>query len=154
MISGTPRKLIAWLVEQPQDKVFDIKEHRERRSLTQNAYYWAMLNKLAAKLGMGDGELHFHMLREYGVCDVFSVLEDVPFRSYFRYSEKIGEGEVNGKKFNHIKVYKGSSKMDSKEFTRLVDGMRQECELQGIDVKTPEEIAALEFIEPTGKDDQ
>lgn len=152
MIRGNPHMLIRWLLEQPADKVFSIKEHRPRRTLTQNAYYWVLLNKLAAELGMSDSEVHLNMLRDYGVCDVFSVREDVPFEDYFKYCEEIGKGEVNGRRFRHIKVYKGSSKMDSKEFTRLLNGMREECMLQGIDVMTPAEIAAMEYVEAYGED--
>lgn len=146
MMQGTPKKLIQWLLEQPAEKTYQVKEVRMRRTLTQNAYYWALLNKLAAKLGMGDREAHFHMLRDYGVCDVFSVRQDVPFQSYFRYCEKIGEGEANGHRFNHVKVYKGSSQMDSAEFTRLLHGLIEECELQGIPTMTASEADALDFV--------
>jgi hypothetical protein len=147
---GTALECIAWLASQEQSKEFDVSEHvtKRRRSLTQNAYYWVMLNKLAAKLRMPDSEVHKNMLREYGVCEVFSVRDDVPIEGYFRYYDVIGHGWAGGKRFKHIKVYKGSSKMDSREFTRLIDGMREECTLQGIDVMTPQEIARLRFIEP------
>lgn len=47
-----------------------------------------------------------------------------------------------------VRVMKGSSQMDSAEFSRLVNGMREECESQGIPVMTPAEIAALRFVEP------
>lgn len=147
MIRDRPKRLIQWLLEQPQDKTFEVREVRKRRSLTQNAYYWVLLNKLAAKLGMGDAETHLNMLRDYGVCDVFSVLEDVPFESYFKYCEKIGTGTVNGQRFNHVKVYKGSSQMDSAEFTRLLHGLIEECEAQGIPTMTPAEADALVFVE-------
>jgi hypothetical protein len=39
--------------------------------------------------------------------------------------------------------------MDSGEFSRLIDGMREECVLQGIDVATPQEIADMRWVEPT-----
>lgn len=147
MIRDRPKRLIQWLLEQPQDRTFEVREVRKRRSLTQNAYYWVLLNKLAAKLGMGDAEVHLNMLRDYGVCDVFSVREDVPFESYFKYCEKIGSGTANGRRFNHVKVYKGSSQMDSAEFTRLLHGLIEECEAQGIPTMTPAEADALTFVE-------
>jgi hypothetical protein len=55
---------------------------------------------------------------------------------------------MNGKEYNHVRIYKGSSKMDSTEFARLLDGTIQECEQQGIQTLTPREIAELKFIEP------
>lgn len=149
-MKGTPFECIQWLASQDPNGMYEVTEakKRRRRSLTQNAYYWVMLNKLAAKLRMSDSELHKNMLREYGVCDVFSILDTVPIDGYFRYYDVIGTGWANGRKFKHVKVYKGSSHMDSAEFTRLIDGMREECVLQGIDVMTPSEIAEMRWVEP------
>jgi hypothetical protein len=147
---GTALECIQWLASQEPAKRFEVSEEtsKKKRSLTQNAYYWVMLNKLAAKLRMSDSELHKNMLREYGVYDVFSILDNIPIDGYFRYYDVIGHGYVNGRRFKHVKVYKGSSHMDSAEFSRLIDGMREECVIQGIDVMTPSEIAEMRFVEP------
>ena len=135
---GTAYECIVWLTSQDQEKRYEVKEVRQRRSMTQNAYYWSMLNKL-----------HLHMLREYGAYEVFSIREDVPVAEYVKYYDVIGTGVAGGKTFKHIRIYKGSSQMDSAEFSKLIDGMRQECEAQGIDVATPQEIASMRFIEPS-----
>lgn len=142
---GTAQEIITWLFEQDREALFEVKPRKRKRSLTQNAYYWVLLNQLARKLGMPDSEVHKNMLREYGVADVFSAREDVPLSGYFKYYDIIGQGELQGKTYNHVKVYKGSSNMDSTEFSHLLDGMRQECEAQGIVVLTPEETARMEF---------
>lgn len=146
---GTIFECIAWLTDQDPEKRYEVKESRKRRSQTQNAYYWAMCNRLARKLRMPTNEVHLNMLRDYGVHEVFSIREDVPISGYIKYYDVIGTGWANGRKFKHVRVYKGSSQMDSAEFSRLIDGMREECELQGIDVATPQEIAAMKFVEPT-----
>ena len=143
---GTAYECIAWLTSQDQEKRFEVKEVRKRRSMTQNAYYWSMLNKLARKLNMPDSEVHMNMLREYGTYEVFSIREDVPVDEYVPYYDVIGTGTVNGKRFKHLRIYKGSSQMDSNEFSQLINGMREECVLQGIDVATPQEIASMQFI--------
>lgn len=147
---GTAFECIQWLASQDPNGQYEVAEAKKkrRRSLTQNAYYWVMLNKLAAKLRMSDSELHKNMLREYGVYDVFSIQDNIPIDGYFRYYDVIGHGTVNGRRFKHIKVYKGSSHMNSAEFSRLIDGMREECVLQGIDVMTPREIAEMRWVEP------
>ena len=143
---GTAQEIISWLFEQDREKLFEVKERKCKRSLTQNAYYWSLLNQLARKLKMPDTEVHRNMLRDYGVANVFSAREDVPLQSYFKYYDVIGQGELQGKTYNHVKVYKGSSRMDSTEFSHLLDGMRQECEAQGIVVLTPEETARMEYV--------
>ena len=143
---GTPQAIAAWCWEQDADAIIEAKVKRPKRSLTANAYYWAMLNQLAAKLRMPDDEVHRWMLRDYGACDVFTVRSDVPVGDYFRYFDEVGTGVLNGRVYRHVKAFKGSSEMDSAEFSRLVDGMRQECEAQGIPFMTPEEVATLRFV--------
>ena len=143
---GTPQAIAAWCWEQDPGATIEAKVRRKRRTLTQNAYYWSMLNQLAAKLRMSDDEVHRWMLRDYGSCDVFTVLAEVPVEAYFRYWDEVGTGELNGREYRHIRAFKGSSEMDSAEFTRLIDGMRQECEAQGIPFMTPEEVASLDYV--------
>jgi len=72
----------------------------------------------------------------------------VPLDGYFRYYDVVGHGWAGDRRYKHVKVYKGSSQMDSAEFSRLIDGMREECQIQGIDVMTPEEIASMRWVEP------
>lgn len=138
---GSPMECIQYLTRCDQEKQYEVKERRKGRTLTQNGYYWKMLNQLAAALGMANSEVHLNMLRDYGVFDVFLVQDHIPLDDYFKYYDvlsKVG-------RCVEVKVYKGSSQMDTKEFTHLIDGMREECIAQGIDVMTPEEIASLKF---------
>ena len=50
MIKGNKNKLITWLVNQDEDKIFEIKEYKEKRNLSQNAKYYKLLNELALVL--------------------------------------------------------------------------------------------------------
>lgn len=150
---GSLSECVVFMTECGAEKQFECKEHKKRRSLTQNGYYWAMLNELARALRTSDSDLHKQMLRDYGVCEVMSLSLSVPLEDYFSYFDVVGMDYVEGEERRIVRVYKGSSRMDSSEFTNLIDGMRYECELQGIDVMTPDEIARLRFVEP-GKDNQ
>ena len=48
---GTAEEIIHWLFEQPHgEQLFEIKERKRKRTLTQNAYYWSMLNQLGRVL--------------------------------------------------------------------------------------------------------
>lgn len=149
--TGSPRQLITWLLDQDPAKSFTVKEHKPRRSLTQNAYYWVLNDKLADRLRMGRDELHRHLIKSYAPCVVMTVLKSVPLEQYFKYAEVFAEGTMNGRDYNHVRIYKGSSQMDSAEFARFLDGTIQECEAQGIQTMTPSEINRLEFIEPKGE---
>ncbi len=131
---------------EPDALLFEVKVWRSKRSLDQNAYYWALLGRLGQALGYPSDELHRHMLREYGVYDVFTVRADVPLADYFRYWDEVGQGQMDGVRYRHIRAFKGSSEMDSGEFSRLLDGVIQECRQQGIETMTPQEAARLRWI--------
>lgn len=148
---GTAEEIIHWLFEQPKgEHLYEIKERKRKRTLTQNAYYWAMLNQLGKALRIPTSELHFMMLKEHAPFEVVSVRSDIDVSGYFRYFESIGTGFAGGRKFTHYRIYKGSSRMDSTEFSRLIDGAREECKAQGISVLTREEIARLKYVEGEG----
>lgn len=65
----------------------------------------------------------------------------------FEIYEPIGHGVINNKEFTHYKVYKGSSEMNSKEFSILLDGLVSECNEQSIATLTKSEREQLHFIE-------
>lgn len=144
---GTPEQLAQWLWNQDRDRLFEVKEKRPRRSHTQNAYYWSLVNQLAAVMGVSDRQCHKWMLASYGVTERLYIRADVPLAQYFEYYDVKNRTTIDGASYYEIAVYKGSSKMDSKEFSRLINGIREECEAQGIPVLTPSEIAEMRYIE-------
>ena len=130
-----------------KEPLFEVRVWRSRRSLNQNAYYWVLLGRLGYVLGYASDELHRHMLREYGVYDVFTVRDDVPLDDYFRYYDTVGEGVMDGVRYVHVRAFKGSSEMDTAEFTRLLNGVIEECRQQGIETDTPEQVARMKRME-------
>lgn len=144
---GNAEKIIQWLFQQDREKIFEIKEKKAKRTLTQNAYYWVLLHELAKALKIDNDTAHKMMLERYGVYEVISVLNGIDLTGYFKYFEEIDSGTVNGKQFTHYKIFKGSSQMDSKEFAVLLDGLISDCEELGIPTLTREEIAKLKYIE-------
>lgn len=148
LVRGDRATCVAFLMGADDGPTYTVGTVKRKRTLTQNAYYWAMLGKLGNVLGIPQDELHERMLDDYGVCDVLNIVASVPLGDYFEHYRVMTEYMLDGARWRMVKVLKGSSKMDSTEFGRLIDGMREECEMQGIDVMTPEEIAKLRFIEP------
>lgn len=69
---GKPKQLIVYLATCDDDKEYEVKEHKEKRSLDANAYYWKILSEIAGVLGESKEKLHLKMLKEYG--EVYSVL--------------------------------------------------------------------------------
>ena len=144
---GNAKAIIEYLFNQGKDKLYEIKEHREKRTLTQNAYYWVLVNELANCLRKSKEEVHFDLLKDYSQVALVTLKSNVDIKGYIRYYEFERETIISGVKFNIYKVYKGSSEMNRKEFSILLEGLIQEAQQQGIPTLTPNEIAKLRYIE-------
>lgn len=140
---GSPIKLINFLSTQDAEKVFEIKEYKEHRSLSQNAYAWTLITQLGNILHKSKEEVYLEFLKDYGQSMIVSIAEEVDVDSYFKYYDVIGTGTINNKKFKHYKIYKGSSEFDSKEMSIFIDGIIEHCEEQGIPTLTKQEIERL-----------
>lgn len=145
---GNSQQIIQWLFQQ-QDltKKFEIKEHRQRRSLSQNAYCWELIGQIADNMRLSKEDVYLDMLQHYGQSEIISVRADINVSGYFKYYEKFGTGQVNGKDFTHYKVYKGSSEFDTREMSIFIDGVVQEAQALGIQTLTPDELANLKNLQ-------
>ncbi len=142
-MTGRPQALIQWLFEQDRDKLFDIKEHREKRSLNANAYCWALIGKIADALRISKDVVYLDALRQFGQSEFVSVLSDINVTGYFKYYEVVGTGHVEGKEFTHYKVFKGSSEYDAREMSILIDGIVGIASDLEIETLPPAEIERL-----------
>lgn len=138
-MKGIPLKLIQWLYEQDKEKVFEVKEYKEKRNKEQNRKYWKLLGELSLKMKIGIEELHFQMLKFYSPR--YEIL--VPIESEIRgieYYDKKSKIVKNGKEFNIYHVYTPSHELNTSEFAILLEGLCEECKSQGIETRSPEEI--------------
>ena len=146
-MTGNTIQIINWLYGlEDKDKLFDIKEHKEKRSLSQNSYAWELITKLANEMRLSKDEMYLKMLKSYGQSEIVSMLSTIEPNGYFKYYEAIGTGIVNNKEFTHYKIFKGSSEFDSKEMTIFIDGIVQECSNLGIPTLTEEQIKEMRLI--------
>ena len=144
---GNSQQIIQWLFSQKDlEKQYEIKEHRKRRSLNQNAYCWELIGKIADNQRLSKEDVYLAMLRDYGQSEIISVRADIDIHGYFKYFEKFGAGQVNGKDFTHYKIYKGSSEFDTREMAIFIDGVVQEAQALGIQTLTPAQIAELKSL--------
>ena len=143
---GTPKDLIKWLLEQDEEKKFEVQECKGKRSLSQNSYCWLLINKIANILRLSKEEIYLQMLEDYGQSILIPVKKGEKPNGYFKYYKYETSSILNGKEADWYKIYKGSSEFDSKEMTILIDGIIQECKQLGIETLTPDEIAKLKII--------
>ena len=127
----------------------EIKKYRKKRSLDANAYAWVLMDKLSAKTGVIKTELYRNYIKEIGGnSDIVCVKNEA--------LEKLCEGwEHNGIGWQtdtmpskidgctNVILYYGSSTYDTEQMKRLIDNIIQDCEEQGIQVETPEEISNM-----------
>ena len=145
---GNSQQIIQWLFQQNDlAKKFEIKEYKEKRSLSQNSYAWVLINEIANVVRKSKEEVYFEMLKAYGQSQIVSMLSFINPDGYFKYYEKIGTGIVNNKEFTHYKIFKGSSEMDTKEMSILLDGIIEEAKNLDIETMTPTELAKLRQME-------
>lgn len=121
----------------------ELKQFRERRSLNSNNYAWELITKIADVLRSSKEEVYLQMLKRYGKSQMISVLSEIDVNKFLKYFEEAGESTLNGKLFKHYKVYTGSSEMDSKEMSILIDGIVSEAKELGIETMPPNELKSL-----------
>ncbi len=140
---GKQKELIQWLLDQDKEKLFEIKEHKEKRSLNANAYAWALITKIADAVRASKEDVYMLMLRRYGQSQVISIVADADITGFFKYWEQIGQTFLQGKMFNHYRIFKGSSEYNTAEMAVLIDGIIDEAKHLGIETLPPEEIERI-----------
>ena len=143
---GKAEQINQWLWNQDREKIFEIKEFKEHRTLSQNAYAWKLITELANKLNISKEDMYMQMLKDYGQSEIISMLSSINPNGYFKYFESIGTGVVNNKEFTHYRIYKGSSEYNTIEMKYLLDGIIQECENVGIPTLTINEIQNMRLV--------
>ena len=128
--------------------VVEIKRHRKRRSLDQNAIYWSILGQIAKALRISDSRAHNLMLRRYGAVETIDgktiklVLPDTDeaaqradeAESYHikpTSQVKVGTDGIN---YRTYLLLKGSHDMDTAEMKRLIDGVMDEAKQMGLEL--------------------
>ena len=138
-------KILPLIFRLDKDTVYDVKidKHREKRSLNANAYLWKLVTEIGNVLNKSKEEVYLQMLIDYGQSEMVSILSEIDVKGYFKYYKLAGTSILNGKEFNHYKIYKGSSEYDTKEMSILLNGVVQEAKNLGIKTKDDIELERL-----------
>lgn len=143
--TGKIEKFLPLIFRLDKDIVYDVKidKHREKRSLNANAYLWKLVTEIGNILNKSKEEVYLQMLIDYGQSEMVSILSEIDVKGYFKYYKLAGTSILNGKEFNHYKIYKGSSEYDAKEMSILLNGVVQEAKNLGIKTKDDIELERL-----------
>ena len=134
---GTIKEIAPELFKLDIDKqyIVEIKEPKSKRSLEQNKLLWLLIHKIAKETYQDDMDVYCTALERADALSDYVItaidMEDA-LRKSFRGVKFIRMQEVNGKECFVYKVYLGSSKMNLKEMTELLEIVLQMCGELGI----------------------
>ena len=138
--AGKIREIVADLLKLDMDKVYvcEIKEPSSKRSLNQNRLLWRLIHLIAKETYQDDMDVYCAVLeRADALSDYVITAVDMQdtLRKSFRGVQFIRMQEVNGKDCYVYKVYLGSSKMNTKEMTELIEITMQVASELNIDTR-------------------
>ena len=137
---GKIKDIIPKLLKMDTEKTYlcEVKEPRSQRSIQQNKMLWQLIHLIAKETYQDDYEIYCAMLERANALSDYVItaydMEDT-LRKHFRGVRFIRKQDVNGKECNIYKVYIGSSKMNTKEMTELIDTALQICSELLIDTR-------------------
>ena len=159
------KTIVQFMVEAPakdfealRDKELSlsVKEFKRHRSLDANALYWKFIGELGKVLKVSNNALHNVILSRYGtfeevdgqLCYVLIKDTDEAFKRISEselYHLKATSAVVSGKDGDYRRyiMLKGSHEYTSAEFSRLLNGLVDECRMMGIQTESDDEIAHI-----------
>lgn len=132
-----------------------ISVYREKRSLDANSYFWVLCGKLAKKLSNDKvkytkEDVYRKAIKEVGIYKDFAGLSQSDAKTLRHAWELLGTGWIteqvdfmpDGENVI-IRCYYGSSQYNTKQMSRLIDNIVQDCQAVGINTMTPNQIAEM-----------
>ncbi len=122
----------------------EVKAERwhERRSLDANGLMWMCIQKIAAAVGTDKWKVYLDMLKSYSTCCPVTINAEAlnTFKASWREVEEVGRFKEDGIDKVSLLCYFGSSHLNSKEFSRLLDGIIFEMKLLGLQPPASKEM--------------
>ena len=118
---------------------YDIVKHRNKRSLSANAYLWHLCEEIAKRTGTTKIQVYRNAIKSVGVYEQLkmepkAMVEFASAVAAFGIGYIVEPVDAEGDMVL-VNYYKGSSEYDSKEFARLVDFVVDDAVELGVPVK-------------------
>lgn len=129
--------------------VAELKEHRKKRSMNANNYFWQLADQIAEKLGQEKEELYLAYVKRVGPFKDFTLAEDEAKTFRVAWS-MLGTGwpteqvdySPSGREVI-VRAYYGSSQYNTRQMSRLIDMAVADAKDLGIEVLTPLELERM-----------
>ena len=125
------------------NKQYELKEYHPKRSNDQNRLMWELISKIQDFIKKPREDIYRDYIKDIGVMEIVPVKIEAITRFQEVWKEKgIGYfSEVTSSKlpgYKNLRLYFGSSSYDTKEMSKLIDLIIQDCESLGIQITTEE----------------
>lgn len=138
------------LLRDDKDLTIQVKEYKEKRTLSQNAYLWVLCGEIAKITILSKEEVYRQYVKDFGVYEILPIKNEVVDSFILKWGkngigwfcEKLGKSKIEN--YTNVIAYYGSSTYDTKEMARLMDAVIRDCETIGINTLTKEQISLLE----------
>lgn len=145
---GNSQEIVKWLFEQDREKTFEIKEHKEKRSLNANSYCWVLIGKIAEVLGNTKEEVYREYIKHKGIYRIVTIDSKAAPTFIKLWNDKglgwiceTSETKIAG--LIDVVAYYGTSSYNTKQMAGFIDYIVQEAKELGIETLTPNEIERL-----------
>ena len=127
-----------------------IKAFRKKRSLNANAYMWELCTLIADKINVTKEEVYRDAVRTSGIYRDVELPADAATTITTAWgllgtgwvTEKVDYGKTEDKVI--MRLYYGTSRYNSKQMARVIDGLVQDC--KGLGIPTLEEVEIERLI--------
>ena len=148
---GKPIEIIQYLYNQDKEKVFEIKEHKVKRSLNANAYCWVLMNKIADAIKSTKEEVYREYIKNKGIFRLITMNKEATDTFIKVWQEKglgwicdISESKYEG--MVDVVAYYGTSSYNTKQMANFIDYVVDEAKNLGIETLPPDEIERLKSL--------
>ena len=147
---GNREKLVVWLMGQPEEKIFECVEKRNKRSLSANAYMHVLCQKIAEMTNQSLTEVKNQMIAEYGQLDTdlgtLILRDEIDWKrlpSIHLHPTTATRTLDDGRLYRVYYIMRGSHTYDTKEMSKLIDGVVSEAKEVGVETLPPAELERM-----------
>lgn len=136
-------------LDSEKEYILTVKEHKQKRSLNANSYFWELCGKLAEKTHIPKTEIYRSYIKEIGGNSEIICIQDKALKHFREIWEQghigrfteICDSKLKG--CTNVIVYYGSSDYDTTTMSRLIEMVVQDCVEQEIPTYNQAELQKL-----------
>lgn len=136
-------------LDNDKEYILTVKEHKQKRSLNANSYFWELCGKLAEKTHIPKTEIYRSYIKEIGGNSEIICIQDKALKHFREIWEQghigrfteICDSKLKG--CTNVIVYYGSSDYDTTTMSRLIEMVVQDCVEQEIPTYNQAELQKL-----------